>query len=61
MDERQSFTSRWACFEAKSGVRRILHVKCSKISSYTSKYVQQERKYGQNRRNAEFCEQLVLF
>jgi hypothetical protein len=32
IDESRRFTSRWACFDGKSGVRCIPRVKCSKNS-----------------------------
>jgi hypothetical protein len=61
IDVRRRFTSRWACFEAKSGAGSIRRVKCNKSSVYTSKYIQLERKYVHYRRMAAFYEPLGLF
>jgi hypothetical protein len=61
IDVRRRFTSRWACFEAKSCLRCIRRVNCNRSSVQTSKYLQLERNYGQNRRKEQFCGQLALF
>jgi hypothetical protein len=63
IEERLSFASCKACFDAEFGMNCFWRVKWSGKSVKTTKYLNQERndRFRRNRGRIEFCELLGLF